>query len=390
MNKPAILGGKAAFEPGLPFLRPYLPSYNEMEKELKEIIFSGMLTKGKLLKDYEEKLSHYLSVPHAVGVSSCTMGLLFAIKCLDLKGEVILPSFTFFSTAHAVMWNNLTPLFVDCDPETFNISPSEVRKAITEETSAIIGVHIFGNPADVYELEEIAKEYNLKLIFDSAHGFGSLIDGKRLGSFGDAEVFSTSPTKLLVTGEGGVVTTGNEELSQKIRIGIEYGNPGDYDSIFAGLNARLAEFNSLLGIKSLNILEENAVLRNKLAELYKNELSSVPGISFQKIKEGNRSSYKDFAILIGPDFRLSRDLVWKALESEGIYTKRYFYPPIHRQKCMSYMNCTDKGLENTVKVSEEVLCLPLYASMEEDAVKKVAGVIKNLYNFRDEILNKKI
>ena len=172
MNKTAILGGKPAFEPGLPFVRPYMPDYKNMEIGIRDIIESGMLTKGKVLKEYEARLRDYINVRHVIGVSSCTLGLVLALKCLELKGEVIVPSFTFFSTVHALMWNNLTPVFVDCHPETFNLIPSEVEKAITSNTSAIIGVHIFGNPASVYELEEIARKHKVKLLFDSAHGFG--------------------------------------------------------------------------------------------------------------------------------------------------------------------------------------------------------------------------
>jgi len=387
MYKPAILGGEPLFISPLPFLKPYLPSYDDMEKDLREILASGILTKGRVLKKYEKDLENYLSVPCAVGVSSCTLGLLLLLRCLDLRGEVIVPSFTFPATVHSIMWNNLNVVFADCDPETFNISLSSVKKAITSKTSAILAVHIFGNPADVEELEDIARENNLKLIFDSAAGFGSTIEGRPLGCFGDGEVFSTSPTKLLITGEGGIVTTGNEELAAKLRIAIEYGNPGDYDCIFAGLNARLEEINSLLGIYSLKILDENVKIRNRLAEIYKRELSSIPGISFQKIKAGSISSYKDFAILIGKDFGLSRDTVWKALKAEGIETRRYFYPPNHRQKALAHVNSDDEILRNTNKIAGEVLCLPIYSSMTEETIKKVAQALKNLYEFKEEILN---
>ncbi|HPZ10394.1 MAG TPA: DegT/DnrJ/EryC1/StrS family aminotransferase, partial [Candidatus Eremiobacteraeota bacterium] len=360
MNKPAILGGKPAFTPALPFLRPFLPSYEVMENDLKSIFSSGILTKGKYLKEYESVLKRHLGVDHAVGVSSCTLGLVMVLRCLELKGNVIVPSFTFPSTIHAIMWNKLTPLFVDCHNETFNLDPSLVEKAINSETSAILAVHIFGNPADVEVLEDIARRYKLKLIFDTAHGFGSELNGKPLGIYGCAEVFSTSPTKLLITGEGGVVTTGDDELAEKIRIGIEYGNPGDYDCLFAGLNARLSEINSLTGIYSFSLLEENAKIRNRLVELYKKYLSSIPGITFQKIN--GKSSYKDFAILVGSEYGLSRDHLWRALESEGVITRRYFYPPNHLQKALKYLN-SNYNLPVTEEIAERVLCLPIYSSM---------------------------
>jgi len=316
MTKPAILGGKPSFEKKIPFVRPLMPDYNDMEDDLKQIISSGMLTKGNYLKKYEADLSSYFGVENAIGVSNCTTGLIITLKCFGLTGEVIVPSFTFCSSVHSIIWNNLTPVFVDCSADTFNINPALVEEAITEKTSAIMAVHIFGNPSPVKELEKIARKHNLKLIFDSAHGLGSLIDGKPPGNYGNGEVFSSSPTKLLVTGEGGIITTKDKELTEKLRIFIEYGNPGDYDCIYAGINGRLSEINSLLGIHSLKLLEQNVRTRNNLAELYIELLSEIPGISFQKISAGCRSSYKDFAILLGKDFGIPRDLFYESLKRE--------------------------------------------------------------------------
>jgi dTDP-4-amino-4,6-dideoxygalactose transaminase len=384
MRNPAILGGQPLFNPAVNFVKPLLPSYNELEANIKDIFETGMLTKGKYLRSYEENIKEYLGVKHAIGVSSCTMGLIILLKCLDLKGEVIVPSFTFPATVHAIMWNNLKPVFVDCDTETFNLMPSAVEKAITPETSAILGVHIFGNPPDITSLEHMAHKYNLKLIFDSAHGFGTKYKGNFCGSYGHGEVFSTSPTKLMVTGEGGVVTTSDGDLAKKIRTGIEYGNPGDYDCIFPGLNARLGEFNAITGIHSLALLEKNAVKRNELAICYKKHLSSVPGISFQKIERENRSSYKDFAILVGNEFGLSRDLLWKSLECDGISTKRYFYPPNHSQKALEHMK-NSCNLPNTDFVADRVLCLPIYYSMTEEIIIKITDTIKNIYENREAI-----
>jgi len=374
MKKPAILGGKPAFLPPLPFVKPLLPAYEDMEENLKDIFSSGMLTKGKYLKEYEENLKEYLCVNHAIGVSNCTLGLVLVLHCMDLKGEVLVPSFTFPSTVHAIMWNNLKPVFVDCDPETFNIIPSKAEEAITSQTSAIMAVHIFGNPADVEDLEDIATGYNLKLIFDSAHGLGAELNDKTLGRYGNAEVFSTSPTKLLVTGEGGVITTEDGELAERIRIAIEYGNPGDYDCLFKGLNARLAEFNSLTGIYSLKLLDENAKLRNHLALLYKKYLSEIPGISFQKIHPSGKSSYKDFAILIEPEFGLSRDSLYKALAAEGITTRKYFYPNHHQKALHMNMTC---NLPFTDEVYKKVICLPICSSMTDDMIKTISEIIQH-------------
>ncbi len=249
-----------------------------------------------------------------MAVSSCTLGLLLTYHGLGLKGEVIVPSFTFMATVHPLLWVGTEPVFVDIDPYTWNIDPAKVEAAITERTTAIVAVHNFGNPAPVAELEAIARRHGLRLIFDAAHGFGALYRGRPVGGFGDAEVFSLSPTKLLVAGEGGIVATNNDDLAEHIRVGREYGNPGDYNSDFPGLNVRLPEFNALLGLHSLGMLEENAKRRNRVAAIFRERLSQIPGLTFQRIHPQDRSSYKDFSILVDEaKFGLTRDELALAL-----------------------------------------------------------------------------
>src|SRR3989344_1126517 len=181
VNSAAILGGQPAFAQPLPITKPTIPSIAKLTSQYTQILESGMITNAGYVKEFEKQVANYLGVKEAVAVSSCTSGLMLTFKILKLKGEVILPSFTFHATAHALVWNNLKPVFVDCLPETYNIDPAQVEKAITPQTSAILGVHIFGNPADISALEKIAKKHRLKLIFDAAHGFGSQYQGKNIG-----------------------------------------------------------------------------------------------------------------------------------------------------------------------------------------------------------------
>ncbi|MEW6684718.1 MAG: DegT/DnrJ/EryC1/StrS family aminotransferase [Candidatus Edwardsbacteria bacterium] len=359
------------------FLKPFLPSYQKIEKRVKETFSTGILTKGKYLNEFEKKIANYLKVKNAVGVSSGTTGLLLTLRALGLKGEVVVPSFTFMAAVHPLVWNGLVPVFAEIDPETLNIDTSKIEELITPRTSAILAVHLFGNPADVRELKKIAKRYKLKLIFDSAHAFGSLYQGKPLGSYGEAEVFSCSPAKLLITSEGGVVTTGEPELAQKIYYLREYGNPGNYDSVDFGINARMPEFNAILGIESLSLLEENAKKRNQLAEVYRRRLGKLPGIRFQKIKNGNRSSYKDFVILIDEKkFGLSRNLLANRLAKAKIETKKYYDPPVHKQTC--YHKFSKRGLPITERISKEILALPIYAGMGEKEIDSVCVAIEKI------------
>jgi len=385
-NQPAILGGRPAFDQPVAITKPTIPSIENLQRHYVKILESGMITNAQYVREFETKVAEYLGVKNAIAVNSCTGGLMLIMKILGLKGEVIVPSFTFHATAHAVVWNNLKPVFVDCDPETYGIDVNAAEKAITRNTCAIIGVHIFGNPADVTALETLAKKHNLKLFFDAAHGFGSQHEGRNLGGFGNAEVFSLSPTKLLTAGEGGIVATNDDELAKQIRIGRNYGDSGDYDSTFSGFNARMSEFHAMLGIESLKDLEKNVARRNRIAELYKTGLSQVPGISFQNIKSGNRSSFKDFTILIDEKiFGLSRDLLYKALTAEKISVKKYFYPPVHEQKAFASYPSDESQLKQTHRVSYNVLSLPLYSHIEEGTVATIIDTIKNIYEHRQDI-----
>lgn len=386
-DKPAILGGKPVFSEWLPIIRPTLPHYEVIAPQVREILQTGMLTKGKYLRQFEERLAEYLGVRHAVCVSSCTLGLALTYQGLGLSGEVIVPSFTFMATVHPLAWLNITPVFVDIDPHTWNIDPAKVEEAITPRTTGIVAVHNFGNPADVEALEEIASRYCLKLIFDAAHGFGTLYQGKPVGRFGDAEVFSLSPTKLLVAGEGGVVATNNDALAGHIRIGREYGNDGHYGSNFPGLNARMPEFNAILGLKSLEMLEENAERRNQLVRRFRERLERLPGIAFQVVRPGNRCSYKDLSVRIDErEFGLTRDQLVRALRAENIDTRTYHDPPVHTHHTYRYLWERYKGhLPVTEYIAPRSLSLPIYSHMDEVTVDSICYAIERIHAQADAV-----
>src|SRR5215471_8704655 len=290
-DRPVMLGGAPIFENKISIVRPVLPALEELQSDLQQIFKTGMVTKGRHLANFEDSISRHLGVKNAIAVSSCTLGLMLTYRGLGLTGDVVVPSFTFMASASSLVWSGLRPVFADVEFQTTNIDPAAVEAAITPRTSAILAVHNFGNPARIDELSAIADRHGLKLIFDSAHGFGSLYQGVPVGRQGDAHVYSLSPTKLLIAGEGGVVATDDDSLAKKIRIGREYGNDGNYGSTFAGLNARMPELSALMGIHSLRNLEQAAQHRNRVADLYRRELGRLSGISFQNIADGNRSSY---------------------------------------------------------------------------------------------------
>ncbi len=387
-NSPAVLGGRPMFDKPVAITRPTIPSIRDLKSAYGRILKSGIITNAGYVREFEQKLSQYLGVRNVVAVSSCTSGLMLMMKVLGLKGEVIVPSFTFHSTVHAIVWVGLKPVFVDCGAKTFTINCEEVKKAITPQTCAILAVHIFGNPCSIKPLEQIAKKHGLKLIFDAAHGFGAEYHGARLGRFGTAEIFSLSPTKLLTAGEGGIVATNDDQLAQKIRIGRNYGDPGTYECEFSGFNARMSEFHALLGISSLGDLEKNVIKRRKLVALYKSLLADVPGISFQKIEPDSQSSFKDFSILVDKEkFGLDRDVLAECLKQENIIVKKYFYPPVHTQRAFAkyYHKKYAHSLAQTNMIAENILSLPLYSHMPESCVRGIYNSIKKIYQNKTAI-----
>jgi dTDP-4-amino-4,6-dideoxygalactose transaminase len=365
---------------GLRFIRPSVPPLEEVTNLYKAAYLEGMITNGSLVERLEAAVCERLGVRHCIAVSSCTSGLMLVLRALGIQGEVILPSFTFFVTGQALLWNNLRPVFADCDPETWNISLEDAVRKISSETSAVIAVHLFGNPAPAPALEAMCAEHGLKLIFDSAHGFGSSIDGKPVGGFGDAEVFSLTPTKLLVAGEGGLVCTNDQTLARLVRVGRNYGDAGSYDPELLGLNARMPEFNAAMALAGLELIEAKVVRRNAIARRYRELLSGLAGVSFQCVPAQNRSSYKDFSILINAEeFGATRDEVAAALLAENIETRRYFYPPLHRQKLFcGLVGDPPTPLSNTERIASQVLSLPVYESLTDEDVERVARAIRNV------------
>ena len=386
-DKPAILGGAPIFATRQPFERPTLPPYASIAAELEAILDSGMLTKGHYLDEFEARLAQHLGVRHAVGVSSCTIGLLLVYKALGLAGEVTVPSFTFMATVHPLLWTGLRPVFVDVDPYTWNVDPARVEAAITPRTSAIVAVHVFGNPASATELEDTARRHGLQLIFDAAHAFGTWYRGQPVGAHGVAHVFSTSPTKPLVTGEGGVVATNDDGLAGLLRVGREYGNQGDYDSVFPGLNARMQEYSAVLGLKTLDTLEANVQARNALAQAYQRGLADVPGLTFQRVLPGDRCSYKDLTVMVdGAAFGLSRDRLAQALLAEGVDTRRYYDPPVHRHTLYQpYWQQQGGFLPVTDRLSAQTLSLPMYAHLPVESVDAVCEAVRRIQRHAAQI-----
>lgn len=376
---PAILGGSPAFPDGLPLTRPGRPDIDAVVRDVRAILESGALTNGPTVGRLEREAAEYLGVRHCVAVASCTAGLMLVLRAAGLSGDVVVPSFTFAATAHAVAWNGLRPVFSDIDPATLTLSPEAVMRTIGVRTSAILATHTYGTPCDVEGLADAADRWGIRLFFDAAHAFGSRRGGTPVGGFGDAEVFSLSPTKVLVASEGGIIATDDDILAERCRVGRDYGNPGDYDCLFVGLNGRMSEVHAAIALASLKGLEERIARRNALAGRYREALAEIPGISFPAVPEGDRSTYKDFTILVDPEgFGLRAEALAEALAAEGIETRRYYAPPVHAMQAYRTQAGTNGSLPVTERVAARVLSLPMWAEMEDRQAVMVAEAVARI------------
>ena len=358
----------------IPLTRPTLPPLKKLAPRLNHILKSGMLTNSKFVAEFEKKCASFLNVNYVDAVVNGTAALMLAVKCLGLKGEVIVPSFTYTSTGHILLWNNLEPVFVDIDLETFNIDPALIEKKITKKTSAILATHVFGNPCDIDTISKIAKKHKLKVIYDAAHAFGANYKGKSVASYGDVSIFSFSPTKIITTGEGGLAVCHNKKLAHRINIGKVNGDSYDQKEEFLGISARMSEMSAILGIESLRVIKKTMLNTRKLVQLYYNELSEVPGIKFQKLLLDADSSYKAMAMVIDKNkFGISRDQLLKKMSKNNIQAKVYF-TPLHKKKV--YKKYKNISLPNTDYLYQNIISLPLYSHMSRKDIKKVCSLVK--------------
>jgi dTDP-4-amino-4,6-dideoxygalactose transaminase len=378
-DRPAILGGRPTFPEGLPLASPTFVDPDSVARAATTILASGVLTNGPFVRELEARAAEYLGVRHCVAVSCCTAGLMLVLRTSGLTGDVVLPSFTFSASAHAVAWNGLRPVFADIAPDNLLLDPAAAARATGVRTSAILATHTYGTPCDVDGLDKVARRSGIRLFFDAAHAFGSSRGGTMVGGFGDAEVFSLSPTKVLIAGEGGIIATNDDVLAERCRIGRDYGNPGDYDTRFVGLNARMSELHAATALASFEDLEERIARRNELAERYHKVLGDLPGISFPAVAEGDRSTYKDLTILIDAErFGSDAASVAKALDAEGVQTRRYYSPPVHRQRAYRSLVPANGPLPVTDDAAAKVLTLPLFTSMRDEQVDALGGVLGRL------------
>ena len=353
----------------VPITRPHLPAREEFTAIVEELFNTRMLSNfSKYSRLLEERAAVALDHPAPLCVSSCDVGLTLAWKALECPpSEVIVPSFTFCSTVNALRWNGLTPVFADVDPETYCVDVDDVRRLITPRTVGIAAVHVFGLPADIESLQDLAAEHGLSLVFDAAHGLGGRYDGKALGAFGDASVFSLSGTKLVTGGEGGLATFRDPEAAERFSYLRAYGFKADYNCRHIGLNGKLSELNASLGWLSLDLLGEAVTRRQAQVQRYRQALESCLDLVWQKVLPGRVHGYKDLAVEF-PTAR-HRSAAETALAAAGVMTKRYFFP-VHRME--AYRGHALRRLPVTDDLYDRLLCIPIYFDLEDQQIDDIA------------------
>jgi dTDP-4-amino-4,6-dideoxygalactose transaminase len=387
-GRPAVLGGEPTFAPALPFVRPATPPLSRVMARLGPGYDRGMLTNGPLVRQLEEAVAARLGVAHVVAVSSCTSGLMLVLQAVARPDRpVLMPSFTFSATAHAASWMGAAPRFADCGPGDALLALDDAAARMNDATGgvgAIVATHVFGAPCHPDEVEALGRAASVPVVFDAAHAFGATHRGRPVGGFGSAEVFSLSPTKPLVAAEGGLVTTHDGDLAERVRHGRDYGNPGDYDTRFAGLNARLSELHAAVALESLAELDAHLARRRELAGVYRDLLAPLPGVSVQHVDPVAESTYKDLTIVVEETrFGVERDDVVACLRAEGIDTRCYFWPPVHRQQ--AYRSLPPVELPATDRLAARVISLPLWRDLTDEDVKAISIVLTDIHEHADEI-----
>lgn len=359
--------------------RPLLPNLVDFNQQLQEIWKSQWITNnGNKNKELLENLKQYLSVNHLSLFSNGTLALILGIKSLGLSGEVITTPFTFPATVQALDWCGITPVFCDVEPDTLNLDPSKIEPLITERTSAILGVHVFGNPCDVEAIQNIADKYHLKVVYDAAHAFGVEYKGKPIGQYGDLTMFSFHATKLFNTVEGGAVVFKDRLLTRKLDLLKNFGISGPEKVELSGINAKLNELQAAMGLEVLKLVPEERDKRSHIKRVYEENLQYVPGVRIITKLERQENSYQHFVIEIDEQyFGMTRDQLHEKLKEYNIFTRKYFYPLCSDFSWYQHLPSVKKELLSVAhEKAERVLSLPFYGGLSHEDVQKICDIIK--------------
>jgi dTDP-4-amino-4,6-dideoxygalactose transaminase len=374
----AISNGKPAFEKSLPIGQLYFPDWDDYEAAFRDIFERQYYTNhGPLVQVLEARLAEYLSVKHVICVTNATIALIMAAECLNLTGNVIVPSFTFVATAQALSWANLQPVFCDVDLDTHHITAPLIEPLIKSDVSAILAVNLWGGGCDQTALRTLADKYNIQLFYDSAHAFGCHANNKAIGSFGAVEVFSFHATKIFSSAEGGCLTTDDDELAKRLRnVRSSYG-AGSPVSVVKTSNGRMSEAQATIALLTLDKFPQILARNRELFDLYRSNLGLIEGLRLLEPQNVTQSNHQYVVVDVDEAvFGLSRDALLEVLRRENVIARRYFYPGIHRTTPYAVEPPASACLPNTERLNQRIFQLPIGALVTPGDVKKVCDILR--------------
>jgi dTDP-4-amino-4,6-dideoxygalactose transaminase len=360
--------------------KPLMPPLDEFLPYLREIWASGTLTNGgPFHQQLEQELADYLGVEHLSLFTNGTIALVTALQTLRITGEVITTPYSFVATAHSLLWNGITPVFVDVESGTCNLDPEKIAEAITPRTTAILPVHCYGVPCDVERIQEIADTYGLKVIYDGAHAFGVEYKGQSLLRHGDLSMLSFHATKVFNTFEGGALICPDAKTKQRVDFLKNFGHSGEVTVVAPGINGKMTEIQAAFGLLQLKYVDDAIARRKAIADLYREMLGKVAGISCLPEQGDTVSNYAYFPIFVNESFPITRDDLHARLRESGIWTRRYFFPlisefPMYR----GLPSARNDNLGVALAASRRVLCLPIYPDLAMSVVARIGGLIADV------------
>ena len=376
----AICGAPPMFAGPLHVGSPNIGNTERFFARARDILETRWLSNnGPMVVEFERQVTRQLGVGHCVAMCNGTIALEIATRALELKGEVIVPSYTFVATAHALQWQEITPIFADIDPATQNLDPDAVRRMITPRTTGIVGVHLWGRGAPVAELREVAREHGLRLMFDASHGFGCTYGGMPLGNFGDCEVFSFHATKFFNTFEGGAVVTNDDQLAEKMRLMRNFGFSGYDRVIYPGTNGKMTEIAAAMGLTNLEDLPDFVATNRRNYHAYRDEIRTIRGLRLLEYDEGEQNNFQYIVLDVSPGFPVSRDRLVEIMHSENVLARKYFWPGCHNMEpYRSYYPHAGLVLANTTRVAERVVVLPTGTATTVEDIRAIASILRVL------------
>jgi dTDP-4-amino-4,6-dideoxygalactose transaminase len=388
INELAIFGGNAYFEEKLHVGRPNIGDREQFLQSINEMLDNRWLTNnGPFVQELERRIKEFLNVEHCILVCNATVGLEILARALGWQGEVIVPSFTFVATAHALQWLGIKPVFCEIDPQTHNLDPRSVESLITPSTTGILGVHVWGRPSAINELSQIAARHGLKLAYDAAHAFGCSFRGRMIGSFGEAEVFSFHATKFYNSFEGGAITTDDAELAARMRSMTNFGFQG-YDNVVSlGINGKMNEAAAAMGLTSLDALDRFIQTNLRNYHLYRQELAGIPGVKLIAYDEREKNNFQYIiAEIDGDESIITRDQINDILHAENVLSRRYFYPGCHLMEPYRTLYPEVNGqLVHTNRLTARTLSLPNGTAVTEADIRAICQIIRLVIENRTEV-----